>query len=93
MGISKVLLFRQVIYHKSHPPIMPNGNIITRFAKYSLSQQEIRDIDEPTATLPPRLLNAESEEKESLHTAAFEHSLICKLQNRKKKALAVKTGW
>jgi hypothetical protein len=60
LGISKVLLFHQVIYHKSHPSIMPNGNIIIRFANPPFPEQEIRDIIKPTATLPPRLLNAES---------------------------------
>jgi len=33
---------------------------IIHFAKSSFHKQEIRDIIETTATLPPRLLNAES---------------------------------
>jgi hypothetical protein len=77
MGISKVLLFRQVIYHKSIHPLCQME--IIRFANSFLSfhKQEIRDFIETTATLPPRLLNAESAEKESLQATAIEHPWLC----------------
>jgi hypothetical protein len=52
---------------------------IIQFANSFLSfhKQEIRDFIETTATLPPRLLNAESDEKESLQAAALEHPWLC----------------
>jgi hypothetical protein len=74
MGISKVLLFRQVIYHKSIRPLCQME--IIHFAisfPPAFHKQWICDIIETTATLPPRLLNAESSEKESLQAAALEH--------------------
>ena len=47
---------------------MPNGNS-SALPDPSFHKQEIRDIIETTATLPPRLLNAESDKQESLQTA------------------------
>ena len=70
MGISKVLLFRQVII--INPSIHYAKWKSSAFPIPSFHKQEIRDIVENIATLPPRLLNAESDEKESLQTAASE---------------------
>jgi hypothetical protein len=67
---------------------MPNGN--HQLCQILPSKQETRDIIETTATLPPRLLNAESDEKESLQAAASEPLIcICKIV----KSLSVKTVW
>jgi hypothetical protein len=54
-------------------------------------QQEIRDIIENVATLPPRLLNAESGEKEILQATAFEHPRLCNCKVGK--SHTVKTVW
>jgi hypothetical protein len=93
MGISKVLLFRQVIIIT--PLIHYAKWEIIRFAQFlpclPSTNKEIRDIIENIATLPPRLLNAESGEKESLQAAAFEYASLCSCKVGK--SYTVKTVW
>lgn len=89
MGISKILLFRQVII--INPSIHYAKWKSSAFPIPSFHKQEIRDIVENIATLPPRLLNAESGKKESLQAAAFEHPRLCNC--KVEKSHTVKTVW